>query len=189
MLALAMVCCASSGAPASTPTGGADSDVGEVQAKQGAQSSESEPLSASASSGSPGDWLRDGRGAEPGGALPEVGIEHFGMHIGGESNAPEAKAPLLSALETRFDELLHCYRLVSEPLDTGSFGADLQIGRTGGPPQITSTRQKLGGDEFEACVSQALLSVEFPTRARPVVVSYSFLYTVADSSGGAASEP
>lgn len=108
------------------------------------------------------------------------------MHIGGESNAPEVKAPLLTALESRFDELLHCYRFVNQPMDAGSFGADLLILRSGGSPEVQSTRQRLGGEMLEQCVTQALSLVHFPRRRSPVVVSYSFLYTVDDPTDGSA---
>lgn len=122
--------------------------------------------------------LEDGRKPEPTRALPRVSTRHLGMHIGGEDNSPEAKAPYLSALAGGESGFLRCYRQVDEPMDGGTFGADLYVGAGGGAPEVRAIRQKLGDAEFEGCMKAALRQVSFRQQSRPTVLSYSLRFEV-----------
>jgi hypothetical protein len=100
------------------------------------------------------------------------------MHIGGEENTPEAKAPFLTALSKQELDFLECYRLVDRPLAGGTFGVDLYIQTQGGSPDVRAVRQRLGGQEFERCMTAAFGRVSFPARPRPTMLSYSLRFDV-----------
>ena len=51
-------------------------------------------------------------------------------------------------------------------------------GRQGGKPEVRGMRQKLGGSEFEGCMKEALLGVDFHKPVRPTVFSYSMRFDV-----------
>jgi len=122
--------------------------------------------------------LLDDRQPDTEHALPELTFKHLGMHIGGESNAAEAKQPYLAAIERQSEALLRCYRWVDDPTRGGSFGVDLYVGSAGGAPQVRGVRTKLGGDALVQCMTAAFLGVEFSRAARPTVLSYSLLFAL-----------
>lgn len=113
-------------------------------------------------------------------SLPAVSVRNVGLHVGGGANDNASKAMFLRSVEQRFPELLRCYRLVAEPGQSGTFGVDLHIGAEGGAPQVEQPRTGLGGDEFRACMLAAFASVSFEPPKKPVVVSYSVRFSVAD---------
>jgi len=110
--------------------------------------------------------------------LPAVSVQNVGLHVGGGPNDAAGKAPFVRAVEERFPEFLRCYRLIAEPGQSGTFGVDLHIGTSGGPPRVEQPRSGLGGDEFRACVVAVFQSVEFAPVKRPTVVSYSLRFKV-----------
>lgn len=120
--------------------------------------------------------LEDGRRPEPKKALPSLTMRHVGMHVGGGKNTSEEKKPLLAAIEKRSNSILQCYRFVSSPGTSGTFGVDLRIPATGGSPEVKKTRHKLGDFEFESCMHRAFETVRFPALPRPTVVSYSLRF-------------
>jgi hypothetical protein len=69
---------------------------------------------------------------------------------------------------------------VEEPGVAGTFGADLTIGNAGGRAKVKSTRTKLRGEAFAACMVRAFESVSFarPPSGRAVVVSYSVKFSL-----------
>ena len=113
-------------------------------------------------------------------SLPAVSVRNVGLHVGGGANDNASKALFLRAVEQRFPEFLRCYRLVAQPGQSGTFGVDLHIGPKGGAPQVEQPRTGLGGDEFRACMLAAFSSVSFERPEKPVVVSYSLRFSVAD---------
>jgi hypothetical protein len=120
--------------------------------------------------------LEDGREPEPQKSLPKLSFSHLGMHIGGESNSPESKRPWLEGIDAGEERLLLCYRLVNEPESGGSYGVDLYVGKNGGAPEVRGSRQKIGGEEFDACMKQAFEHLNFKKPERPTVLSYSLLF-------------
>jgi hypothetical protein len=125
------------------------------------------------SSGRP---LEDGRGPEPSRALPKLTMRHLGMHIGGESNTDEAKRPWLAAIQRSEEAIFACYRFVQKPLDGGTVGIDLYVGKAGGHPEVRKTRQRIGGDEFDTCIREAFSRIRFAPPERPTVLSYSLRF-------------
>lgn len=185
-LSLLLASCASaqSGAPA-RGVGGGDGAGGQTSAAEGSVGG------ASSDSASPGEPAREGaarrvapgtplddREPDPKGALPRVSVRHIGMHIGGDPNTPESKRPFLRTLEGADLPFLHCYRRVDSAAQGGTFGADLFIAASGGAPEVRAVRQKLGGDDFVACMTEALGGLRFPAGARATVVSYSLRFDV-----------
>lgn len=120
----------------------------------------------------------DAREPDPKRALPRVSVRHIGMHIGGDPNTPESKRPFLQTLERGEAAFLRCYRQVDVPGKGGTFGADLFIASPGGAAEVRSVRQKLGNDEFAACMTAAIGQLRFPAPARATVVSYSLRFDV-----------
>lgn len=120
--------------------------------------------------------LADDREPDPSGALPELSYQHLGMHIGGEPNDADSKKPWLDAIERGEEGLMRCYRLVDQPMKGGSVGVDLYVTTRGGSPEVRATRQKMGGDDFEACMKKAFEALSFHAPERPTVVSYSILF-------------
>jgi hypothetical protein len=114
-------------------------------------------------------------------ALPELSVKSFGLHIGGTKDAG-ARADFLRALEAASWRYLDCYRLVEEPGTVGTFGADLTIGDAGGKAKVKTTRTKLRGEKFQACMVHAFESVSFgrPPSGRSVVVSYSVKFNLSE---------
>jgi hypothetical protein len=107
-----------------------------------------------------------------------VNVKTVGLHVGGGPNDAAGKAPFITAVEQRFPDFLRCYRLVSEPGESGTFGVDLHIERGGGKPRVDQPRGGLGGEAFRACMISAFESVEFPHMKKPEVISYSLRFTV-----------
>lgn len=105
-------------------------------------------------------------------------MRHVGMHIGGESNSVESKKPFLRAIEARTTEILHCYRFVKEPMKGGTFGADLRVGVTGGRPEVTHIRQRMGDEHFEECMARELGLVRFFAPGRATMISYSLRFDI-----------
>lgn len=124
--------------------------------------------------------LADEREPEPEAALPRLIYRHLGMHIGGESNSAESKRPWFDDIERHEDAILSCYRLVSEPRKGGSYGVDLYVGPRGGSPEVRGSRQKLGDEEFDACMRRAFLGINFHRPERPTVLSYSIFFELED---------
>ena len=124
--------------------------------------------------------LEDNREPDPSKSLPELSFSHLGMHIGGESNSPESKRPWFKGIEAGQDDLLRCYRYVEEPESGGSYGVDLYVGRSGGAPEVRGSRQKIGGEKFDACMKQAFEKLNFQKPERPTVLSYSLLFSLGD---------
>ena len=148
-------------------------------------SSASRGIPASESSGPAGAQgasteLEDDREPDPSKSLPELSFSHLGMHIGGESNSPESKRPWLKGIEAGQEDLLRCYRYVEEPESGGSYGVDLYVGRSGGAPEVRASRQKIGGEKFDACMKQAFEKLNFQKPERPTVLSYSLLFSLDD---------
>lgn len=159
-----------------------ESPLGDEPIREPAEVS-SEAVSEATESPSPEvpSWLEDGRGPDPSRALPALSMRHIGMHIGGESNTSEAKKPWLLAIEKQTTALLKCYRWVNEPLAGGTVGVDLYVTAQGGSPEVRKTRQRLGGDEFDACIRAAFQRAKFPAPKKPTVLSYSLRYDVQGS--------
>lgn len=107
-------------------------------------------------------------------------MRHIGLHVGGGPNDDATRRPILRALETQERRVLECYRLVERPLRGGVYGADLFVPGSGGTAQVRATRQKLGAEDFDACMRAALAQVRFPKPPRPTVVSYSLRFDVVD---------
>lgn len=126
-------------------------------------------------------WLEDGRPSDPTRALPRLSFRHLGMHIGGGPNDAESKGPWLGAIEAGSVELLSCYVHVQKPEQGGSYGVDLYVGRKGGAPEVRGSRQKLGGEPFDACMHRAFSSLQFIAPEKPTVLSYSLIF---EMSGG-----
>jgi hypothetical protein len=124
----------------------------------------------------------DGREPRPNAALPEIRVRHIGLHIGGGPNDEPTRRPILRAIEAQERRVLGCYRLVERPLRGGVYGADLFVPGAGGAAQVRATRQKLGAEDFDACMRKALEQVRFPKPPRPTVVSYSLRFDVVDAS-------
>jgi hypothetical protein len=103
------------------------------------------------------------------------------MHIGGGPNDAESKGPWLGAIEAGSVDLLSCYVLVQKPEQGGSYGVDLYVGRQGGAPEVRGSRQKLGGEPFDACMRGAFSSLQFRAPEKPTVLSYSLIFEL---SGG-----
>lgn len=120
--------------------------------------------------------LLDEREPDPTRGLPRLSFSHLGMHIGGDSNSAAAKRPWFDGIEAGETGLLSCYRFVHEPESGGSFGVDLYVGREGGAPEVRGSRQKIGGAEFERCMTAAFEALEFRKPSRPTVLSYSLLF-------------
>lgn len=137
-------------------------------------------VSSAPSDGGPHPLL-DEREARPDAALPRLTYEHLGMHIGGESNSPEAKRPWLEDIERNEDALLSCFRLVGEPEKGGSYGVDLYVGKAGGAPEVRGSRQRLGGDDFDQCMRRAFGEIDFHEPERPTVFSYSIFFKLEDT--------
>ena len=110
--------------------------------------------------------------------MPLVAVKSVGMHIGGGPNDAAGKAPFEKAIEQHFPDFLRCYRLVTEPGKSGTFGVDLHIDRGGGKPHVEQPRTGLGNEPFKACMVSAFEGVEFPALKKPSVVSYSLRFTV-----------
>jgi hypothetical protein len=127
--------------------------------------------------------LLDDREPDTKGALPELIFNQLGMHIGGESNAPQEKEPFFHSIAKQEEAILNCYRWVNEPEKGGSFGVDLYIHKSGGTPEIRAVRQKIGGPEFVECMTGAFLKVEFQASARPTMLSYSMRFRFAVEPG------
>jgi hypothetical protein len=113
--------------------------------------------------------------------LPELSVKSFGLHIGGSKDAG-AREEFLRALEAASWRYLDCYRALEQPGAVGTFGADLAIGGAGGKAKVKTTRTKLRGEAFEACMVRALESVTFarPPSGRSVVVSYSVKFSLSE---------
>ncbi len=109
-------------------------------------------------------------------------MRHIGMHIGGGPNDQDTKKPFLKAIEGGNLKYLTCYRLVKEPLKGGTFGVDLFVGVRGGVPEVRTTRQRLGGSEFESCMVDAFNAVHFKPTTKPTTLSYSLRFDVKDPS-------
>lgn len=124
--------------------------------------------------------LIDEREPEPEAALPRLSYKHLGMHIGGESNSTESKRPWFNDIERHEEAILSCYRFVSEPRKGGSYGVDLYVSTKGGSPSVRGSRQKLGGEEFDGCMRQAFLGVDFHRPERPTVLSYSIFFELQE---------
>jgi hypothetical protein len=98
------------------------------------------------------------------------------MHIGGGANDADSKKPWLQDIESATIPILRCYRRVRNPGAGGSYGIDLYVGRGGGSPEIRGSRQKIGDEDFDACMQEAFRSIRFHSPERPTVVSYSLLF-------------
>lgn len=123
--------------------------------------------------------LLDGRQPDPAGALPRLTYRHLGMHIGGPDNSSEAKRPWLADIEAGAEGLLSCYQLVETPERGGSYGVDLYVDKQG-TVEVRASRQKLGGEDFDACMKRAFAEVPFHRPKVPTVLSYSVLFTLSD---------
>lgn len=113
--------------------------------------------------------------------LPELSVKSFGLHVGGSKDAG-ARDDFLRTLEAASSRYLDCYRLVEQPGSAGTFGADLTIGGAGGRAKVKTTRTKLRGEAFTACMVRAFESVSFgrPPSGRAVVVSYSVKFSLSE---------
>jgi hypothetical protein len=114
--------------------------------------------------------------------LPELSVKSFGLHVGGGGKDAAARESFLRPLEAASWRYLDCYRLVAEPGVVGTFGADLVLGGTGGKPKVKTTRTKLRGEAFAACMVRAFESVAFEKTpsGRSVVLSYSVKFNLSD---------
>ncbi|HET9955664.1 MAG TPA: hypothetical protein VFQ61_14215 [Polyangiaceae bacterium] len=121
--------------------------------------------------------------AGSGPSLPAVSLRTLGLHIGGGPNDTAGKAPFVTAIESRFEDFLSCYRWVDEPGKSGTFGVDLHIERRGGKPRVEEPRAGLSGDKFQACVVRAFENVQFPSPGKPTVISYSLRFSVDNKPG------
>jgi hypothetical protein len=151
----------------------------DTKAAAGGQESVINPESTSArqeSTDATPTWLQDGRQGDPAHSLPRLSFQHLGMHIGGGANDAESKKPWLRDIEAASVPILECYKKVRDPLVGGSYGIDLYVEREGGSPDIRGSRQKIGAEEFDACMKAAFRSIQFHRPERPTVVSYSLLF-------------
>jgi hypothetical protein len=108
-------------------------------------------------------------------------VKSFGLHVGGSKDAG-AREDFLRALETASTRYLDCYRLIEQPGSAGTFGADLTVGGAGGRGKVKTTRTKLRGEAFAACMVRAFESVSFgrPPSGRAVVLSYSVKFSLSE---------
>jgi len=113
--------------------------------------------------------------------LPELSVKSFGLHVGGSKDAG-ARDDFLRTLEAASPRYLDCYRVVEQPGSAGTFGADLTIGGSGGHAKVKTTRTKLRGEAFTACMVRAFESVSFgrPPSGRAVTLSYSVKFSLTE---------
>lgn len=177
--AIAFICGCAPASPSEAPQGGVESsnDASEHAGSNQPSSSRGATGSESSESDHP---LSDEREPDPEAALPRLTYKHLGMHIGGESNSRESKRPWLDDIERHEEAMLSCYRFVTDPRKGGSYGVDLFVSTKGGSPEVRGSRQKLGGEEFDACMRRAFLEIDFHRPERPTVFSYSIFFELEE---------
>jgi hypothetical protein len=171
----------SDGAPPPTSTAVPAASTGVVASAATAPTAAPEPSAAPAASASPASSATAAPAASATAApppLPDVKVENIGIHIGGEKNLPEQKAPIRASVDPHMDDFRRCFALAEDPKKGGTFGVDLMIPKDGGKAEVTKPRTSLEGKPFRDCVTGVFAAIEFTKlKTGKTKVSYSLRFS------------